>query len=30
MNRHPETTFEQLLKLNDAQKILEESKYKPE
>lgn len=29
MNRHPETTFEELLKLNDAQKILEESKYKP-
>ncbi len=30
MNRHPETTFEQLLKLGDAQKILEEAKYKPE
>ncbi len=29
MNRHPETTFEELLKLNDAQKILEASKYKP-
>jgi len=29
MNRHPETTFEELLKLNAAQKILEESKYKP-
>jgi hypothetical protein len=29
MKRHPETTLEDLLKLKDAQKLLDESKYKP-
>ena len=29
MKRHPETTLEQLLALKDAQKLLDESKYKP-
>jgi hypothetical protein len=29
MKRHPETTLEALLKLKDAQKLLDDSKYKP-
>ncbi len=29
MKRHPETTMEQLLNFSDAQKFLEEAKYKP-
>ncbi len=29
MQRHPNTTFEELIKINDAQLILDEAKYKP-
>ncbi len=29
MNRYPETTMEELINMKDAQKLLEESKYKP-
>jgi hypothetical protein len=29
MKRHPETTLEALMKIKDAQKLLDESKYKP-
>jgi hypothetical protein len=29
MKRHPETTLEALMKMKDAQKLLDESKYKP-
>ena len=29
MKRHPETSLEDLLKMKDAQKLLDESKYKP-
>jgi hypothetical protein len=29
MKRHPETTLEALLKMKDAQKLLDDSKYKP-
>ena len=29
MNRNPETTMQDLIAYTDAQKLLEESKYKP-
>jgi uncharacterized protein YjaZ len=29
MKKHPNTSLEQLMALKDAQKILDESKYKP-
>jgi len=30
MDKHPEVTLAQLMAMNDAQKILSDSKYRPE